>query len=42
LRWNFLAYSEEKIKEAEERWKNGQFPRIPGDDNEFIPQPGKS
>ena len=40
LRWNFLAYSEEKIKEAEERWKNGQFPRIPGDENEFIPQPG--
>jgi len=40
LRWNFLAYSEEKIKEAEARWKNGQFPSIPGDDNEFIPLPG--
>ena len=39
LRWNFLAYSEEKIKEAEERWRNGQFPTIPGDDNEFIPLP---
>jgi len=39
LRWNFLAYSEEKIKQAEERWKAGLFPRIPGDDNEFIPLP---
>ncbi len=41
LRWNFLAYSPEKIKEAEERWKNRQFPDIPGDDNEFIPLPEK-
>lgn len=40
LRWNFLAYSEEKIQEAEERWQNGLFPAIPGDDNEFIPLPG--
>ena len=39
LRWNFLAYNEEKLKEAEERWKNGQFPSIPGDDSEFIPLP---
>ena len=41
LRWNFLAYSQEKIEEAEERWRSGQFPTIPGDDNEFIPLPGK-
>ena len=39
LKWNFIAYSEEKIKEAEARWENGQFPTIPGDDNEFIPLP---
>lgn len=39
LRWNFVAYSQEKIAEAEERWRNGQFPIIPGDDNEFIPLP---
>ena len=39
LRWNFVAYTPEKIKEAEERWRNGQFPTIPGDDNEFIPLP---
>lgn len=41
LRWNFVAYDEAKIQEAEERWANNQFPKIPGDDSEFIPQPGK-
>lgn len=39
LRWNFLAYSQEKIDQAEARWRNGQFPSIPGDDNEYIPLP---
>lgn len=39
LRWNFLAYSVEKIMEAEMRWKEGRFPAIPGDDVEFIPLP---
>lgn len=41
LRWNFLAYSEDKIIEAEQRWRSGQFPTIPGDDVEFIPLPEK-
>jgi redox-sensitive bicupin YhaK (pirin superfamily) len=41
LRWNFLAYSEEKIKEAEQRWREGKFPSIPGDDMEYIPLPDK-
>ncbi|MCB4434855.1 hypothetical protein LHL20_01210 [Alteromonas sp. McT4-15] len=39
LKWNFLAYSKEKIAEAEQHWANGQFPTIPGDDREFIPLP---
>ncbi|WP_137167204.1 pirin family protein [Salinimonas lutimaris] len=39
LKWNFLAYSADKIAQAEQRWKNGQFPTIPGDDHEFIPLP---
>ncbi|WP_100641879.1 pirin family protein [Alteromonas facilis] len=39
LKWNFVAYSKEKIAEAEKRWSNGQFPSIPGDDQEFIPLP---
>ena len=40
LRWNFVAYSEDKLREAQRRWQNGEFPTIPGDDNEFIPLPG--
>lgn len=39
LRWNFLAYSEDTIRAAEQRWREGKFPRIPGDDSEFIPLP---
>lgn len=39
LRWNFLAYSREKLEQAEERWRLGQFPVIPGDENEHIPLP---
>ncbi|MEW9798110.1 hypothetical protein [Alteromonas sp. CYL-A6] len=39
LKWNFLAYSEEKLREAEARWRQGNFPSIPGDDAEFIPLP---
>lgn len=39
LRWNFVAYSQEKIEEAEWRWREGKFPAIPGDDVEFIPLP---
>lgn len=39
LVWNFLAYSKEKITEAEKRWREGGFPSIPGDDAEFIPLP---
>ena len=38
LRWNFLAYSKEKLDEAEERWKQGQLV-IPSDDHEYIPLP---
>lgn len=39
LRWNFVAYSEDKLREAERRWQQGDFPTIPGDDVEFIPLP---
>lgn len=43
--WNFVASSEEKIAQAKLDWANGpgekgsRFPRIPGDDKEFIPLP---
>lgn len=43
--WNFVSSSEEKISEAKSAWKNGpgeagsRFPKVPGDDREFIPLP---
>lgn len=39
LRWNFLAYDKAQLDAAEQRWKKGGFPTIPGDDAEFIPLP---
>lgn len=43
--WNFVSSSEEKIAIAKAQWVNGpgekgtRFPKIPGDDQEFIPLP---
>jgi redox-sensitive bicupin YhaK (pirin superfamily) len=37
--WNFVASSEERIEQAKAAWRDGQFPKIPGDDLEFIPLP---
>lgn len=41
--WNFVSSSEENIAAAATEWKKGpggkRFPRIPGDDREFIPLP---
>lgn len=37
--WNFVASSKEKIEIAKERWKNHEFPKIPGDDG-YVPLPG--
>ncbi|WNO62097.1 pirin family protein [Rheinheimera sp. MMS21-TC3] len=37
ISWNFVSFSKERIKQAEDDWKNGRFPTIPGDDKEFIP-----
>lgn len=43
--WNFVASSEEKIEKAKMDWvggpgdSNSRFPKIPGDDQEFIPLP---
>ena len=39
--WNFVSSSRERIDKAAEDWKNGKFPRIPGDDQEFIPLPDR-
>ena len=37
--WNFVASSKELIEEAKQKWKSQLFPKIEGDDTEFIPYP---
>jgi len=38
--WNFVSDSLERIEKAKSDWRNGEFPKVPGDD-EFIPLPGE-
>lgn len=37
--WNFVSSRKERIEQAKSDWDNGRFPRVPGDDEEFIPLP---
>ncbi|WP_448662122.1 pirin family protein [Sphingomonas sp. CJ20] len=37
--WNFVSSSRDRINQAKEDWKAGSFPKVPGDDKEFIPIP---
>ncbi len=37
--WNFVASSQDRIERAKADWKAGRFPKVPGDDVEFIPLP---
>jgi redox-sensitive bicupin YhaK (pirin superfamily) len=37
--WNFVSSSEERIERAKRDWKEGRFPKVPGDEVEFIPLP---
>ncbi len=37
--WNFVSSSKDRIERAKQDWKAGRFPKIPGDDREFIPLP---
>jgi len=39
--WNFVSSSAERIEQAKADWKAGRFPKIPGDDVEFIPLPDR-
>jgi len=41
LWWNFVASSRERIEEAKQAWAEQRFPRVPGDDQEFIPLPDR-
>jgi len=37
--WNFVSSSEERIERAKRERKGGAFPKVPGDDVDFIPLP---
>ncbi len=37
--WNFVSSSRDRIEAAKADWKAGNFPKVPGDDKEFIPIP---
>lgn len=41
INWNFVSFDPQRIRNAEEQWKAGKFPQIPGDADEFIPLNGK-
>ncbi|RYG79388.1 hypothetical protein EON77_09205, partial [bacterium] len=36
--WNFVSSSRDRIHQAKEDWRDGRFPKVPGDD-EYIPIP---
>jgi redox-sensitive bicupin YhaK (pirin superfamily) len=37
--WNFVSSSTERIERAKDDWRHGRFPKVPGDETEFIPLP---
>lgn len=37
--WNFVSSSRDRINQAKHDWKDGKFPLVPGDSDEFIPIP---
>jgi len=39
--WNFVSSRKERIEQAKADWRNGAFPKVPGDEEEFIPLPEK-
>lgn len=39
LWWNFVASTRERIEQAKVDWREGRFPKVAGDEQEFIPLP---
>jgi redox-sensitive bicupin YhaK (pirin superfamily) len=39
LLWNFVSSSKERLERAKTDWIQGRFPKVPGDETEFIPFP---
>ncbi|MGK2924262.1 MAG: pirin-like C-terminal cupin domain-containing protein, partial [Lysobacterales bacterium] len=39
IEWNFVSSRRERIEQAKRDWQAGRFPKVPGDEIEFIPLP---
>ncbi|PMR66996.1 pirin family protein [Halomonas heilongjiangensis] len=39
VEWNFVSSRQERIEQAKRDWKSGAFPKVPGDESEYIPLP---
>lgn len=39
--WNFVSSNRDRIEQAKADWREGRFPKVPGDELEFIPIPDK-
>lgn len=39
--WNFVSSDQKRILDAIHSWKDGKFPKVPGDEVEFIPAPAE-
>jgi redox-sensitive bicupin YhaK (pirin superfamily) len=39
--WNFVSSDRDRIEQAKQDWREGRFPKVPGDEEEFIPLPDK-
>lgn len=37
--WNFVSSNRDRIEQAKADWREGRFPKVPGDEAEFIPIP---
>jgi redox-sensitive bicupin YhaK (pirin superfamily) len=37
--WNFVSSDRDRIEQAKQDWREGRFPKVPGDEEEFIPLP---
>lgn len=39
IEWNFVSSRKERIEQAKQDWLEGKFPKVPDDEEEFIPLP---
>jgi redox-sensitive bicupin YhaK (pirin superfamily) len=39
IEWNFVSSSQERLQRAKDDWRASRFPKVPGDETEFIPLP---